>query len=230
MAIAFVDGFTTSAGSDTTSPKTHAVTVSPGDIVIVCGCTGGNATDFGSPTATGLTFTKVKGLSNDSSFNNNTSMWKALVSSASTTTVSLSYAVSTGWSLGVFHYSGVASVGASQITATGVSSKTISITTTVSHSVIALLLNDFNGNTGPPTANTSSAGSFSASRGNVNWAGVYALSFGEYPDDGTSGAKTVGATDSTTFTLIAVELIPTAISPPRPPRSISQAVKRASFY
>ncbi len=229
IAVASIAGNT---WNTTTTPLTASITVAIGDFLVILCSNHSSASTFAASGGTSVTYTAQTSANSNASCPS-TAIITAPITSAQTYTLSIARAGNTfAWGFVCLRLTGVSSVGAktsAQDAVTG--TEQTSITTTGAGSAIAVMLNDKGSSGTAGVWVTSGAGTFTP-EGTTSTQGNYS---GIYLSAGAAGAKTIGVSTPSGFasSISAIELIPTVTATaanPLGPRTLLQAVKRASFY
>lgn len=229
MAIAFSTHYGPAAIT-TTTPKTASPTVAVGDVLVVGGWQETNLLQIATPSGGGYTYTasvtkigSAEGLQS----------WVSLINSAQSFTLTDSTSGTARWAFDVYRFTGVSGSGATTSGTSASGAPTMSITTTVAHSAIVVLLSrhDGSGNSVALTYITSGAGTFTEV---TNQLDSFRDQFymGYYLDSGTVGTKSIGASNTgLSWTGIAIELVPPVAGGLTPPSLIvNKALRRSTIY
>lgn len=194
------------AYNTTTTPKTQAVSVNNGDLIVAVGLCEDGFSNL-SLTASGLTFTQRQVI--DSAGNCITSIWTAPAPSTTSYTLSLAQTVGGGGKFGMtaFVFRDHGGVGASSST-TGTGGPSLGITTTSDNSMVVVASADWNAADG--TSRTWRTANVAATEDLYGRdSAAYTWYVGHHTDTGTAGAKTVGlsAPSGQKYSIAAIEVI-----------------------
>lgn len=185
------NGWGRGAGTTLTTPSFDALN---GDVLVaIAGNEGSGGALSISNNGAALTWTSQRNVAG----NTRTVIWTTVLTvDRSGLTVTLTTTASgQGRGINVLVFRGSDGIGNSN-QASGLSTPSLSLTTTQNNSAIVAIDTDWNAASGTPTWNTSSAGSFTQQSSFFNGA-IYGAYGGYYSDAGTAGAKTVAMTAPT---------------------------------
>lgn len=222
--------------SNVTSPKTAAVTLTAGDVLVHLGGTADSVTTLNTPTGgSSLSWTLQRTV--------NTTNYPSLYAWTTATPSSQSFTlqqtksgdVNPFWGFSCLQFSGSNGIGNTAVTNT-TGAPSLAITTTQANSAIVVFVLDWNAVDGASRAwrtpagataiVTGGAGEVSYYRNNLQ----YAVYVGYHADAGAAGSKTVGlsAPAGQQYAICAVEVLGTTTTPPSPP--IYQTSQYGGFH
>jgi hypothetical protein len=212
----FVAEYETAWSAVGAGAKTSSVTVSTGDVLVICGITESNTYTLATPTGGGLTYTLQQSVvaSNYCSCY----VWTAVSGSSQTFTLSVTMSGGTGyWGFNALRFSGSDGVGVSAKTNVDGAAPSLALVTGEDNSAIVVANGDWNAADGASrtwrTINgitpTSGNGLENTYARDASRATFYV---GRWNDAGTAGSKTTGlsAPAGQRYSIIAVEVEGTA--------------------
>lgn len=196
----------TASWATTGTPKVTPAAVSwqTGDVIVVLAGSEGFSDVLGTPTATGLTFTKQQDILNNGNTQCAAFVAAAVAGSTSSAVVNVTNTGSGQWGFGVWVWRLSGGIGNSQKSANGNTAKTISLTPTAADSAIMWGSFDFNAD-GAPTGSPAPTNT----RQSAQSAGHYTRGVFDLTDQTSAGAASYGFSGGGTtgpFSIVALEI------------------------
>lgn len=199
------------AYSNTTSPKTSAVTPANGDVFVLVIETEDNSTTLGTPTGGGWTYTLQQQVT-VAAFTS-VAIYTFLPTNSTGFSISCTTTFGTGWwGFTWLRFTGSAGVGASSKTNNASGAPSLGLTTSFANSAIVCGIGDWSNQAGAQTWRTVNGITPTAGNGGERLysfqASHYVSSVAYWSDAGAAGAKTVGETAPTgqKYSIAAVEV------------------------
>jgi len=215
----------------TTTPKTAAVVVNPGDLLAIIGVSADSATTLGTPTGGSLSYT----LKNSIVVAGNcaTYLWTAPVTAAASFNVSISTGgASNHWGYNVLQFGATQGPGAGNKANVSVAAApSLAVTTQQDASALVWVCADWNANDGASRAYRTPTGTTAFVEQTYSFdSGQYTVYGGYHADTGAAGSKTVGlTTPNQRYSIIVQEILGWA-QPPVLISSRAAAVARAGSW
>lgn len=191
----FVSATTVSSWTTTTTPKTVAVTVANGDLLVVVALNESDTQNFTTPTGGSLTYTSQQMASVTNT--GVAQVWTAPSSSGQSFSVSVGTASATvQWGFIVYRFSTNGGVGVSNKVATGTATGAITLAGASANSALVYGSVDWNAVDGATRTYNTANVAITEEAYNLS-TGQYTIYSGYYSDCGGAGSKTVGVATPT---------------------------------